>query len=46
MRILKPDTPAQAIAMMAEAGANARYAAGATALQAEWSLGKPRPDAR
>jgi len=45
MRILKPDTPSQAVTMLAEAGPDARLSAGSTALQAEWSLGKPRPSA-
>ena len=45
MRILRPETLSQAVAMLAEAGPDARFSAGSTALQAEWSLGKPRPSA-
>lgn len=45
MRILRPDTPSQAVALLAEAGPDAQLSAGSTALQAEWSLGKPRPSA-
>jgi len=45
MRILRPETPSHAVAMLAEAGPDARFAAGSTAVQAEWSLGKPRPSA-
>ena len=45
MKIFRPETPSQAVAMLAEAGPQARLSAGSTALQAEWSLGKPRPTA-
>ncbi|POF30833.1 molybdopterin cofactor-binding domain-containing protein [Roseibium marinum] len=45
MRILRPDSLGQAVALLAEAGPEARLAAGSTALQAEWSLGKLRPPA-
>ena len=45
MRIFRPDTATQAVTMLAEAGPDARFSAGSTALQAEWSLGKPRPSA-
>jgi CO/xanthine dehydrogenase FAD-binding subunit len=43
VQILKPDTAAEAVAMLAERGPSTRLAAGATALQAEWALGKARP---
>ncbi|WP_346910930.1 molybdopterin cofactor-binding domain-containing protein [uncultured Roseibium sp.] len=45
MRIFKPETPSQAVTMLAEAGPQARLSAGSSAFQAEWSLGKPRPTA-
>ena len=45
MRILRPETRLQAVAMLADAGPGARFSAGSTALQAEWSLGRPRPAA-
>jgi len=45
MRILRPETPAQALALLADAGPQAKLSAGSTALQAEWSLGKARPSA-
>ena len=44
MRVLHPDTPAEAVAMLGDAGEAARLCSGSTALQAEWSLGKPRPE--
>lgn len=43
MRILRPSTPTEALAMLEDAGPDARLSAGSTALQAEWALGKPRP---
>ncbi|TYC58993.1 molybdopterin-dependent oxidoreductase [Rhodobacterales bacterium] len=45
MKIMRPDTPAEALKLLSEAGPSARFSAGSTALQAEWSLGKPKPSA-
>ena len=43
MKVLRPTSPAEAIAMKAEYGAS-RFVAGGTGLQLEWARGLPKPD--